>query len=263
MLQGNIQPEQESFVTSLMKSLSNGTEMEIKRMSTIDKDFDLCCNTIMTDFETTLHLMSLHHLVDSHPEIIQLKTDDSEDTAEVILILVIFLISFLLVSILLCVISRLSHLHKVSLLDALWVVSTAAFLSIQHNKLASASSKLLILGWILFCLSLLYSILEKYLSRKVNSEQLFIITSKYCEAGNEEMVEYFKGENLHNDMIPPTPSLIIIAATLVGSLLALSLELIIIKVRRSKDDYEVTDSDTAGSDQKLLPALGFNLETLN
>ena len=95
MLQGNIQPGQESFVTSLMKSFSNGTEMEIQRVATIVKDFEPCCDTIVTDFETTLQLMTHHHFVDSHPDIIQLKTDDSEDTAEVILILVIFLISFL------------------------------------------------------------------------------------------------------------------------------------------------------------------------
>ena len=214
----------------------------------------------MTDLETILHLMSDQNFVDSHPDIIQLKTSQlDKDTSEIIIILVIFLISFLLVSFLLCVISRHSHLHKISLLDSFWIISTATFLSIQHNKLASASSKLLILGWILFCLSLFYSLIIKYFSRTVPPTQLFIVTGSNCE--NKEMMEYLQEENINinsteNDTIP-SPSLIIIAATLLGSLLILSLEIILKKLRRSKDDYDVTeesgDSDTAGSDQKLLP----------
>ena len=242
----------------MMKSFSNVTEVEIKRMSAIDQNFDPC-QVMMTDLETILRLMSDQDFVDSHPEIIQLRTSQLDtDTSEVIIILVIFLISFVLVSILLCVISRLSHLHKVSLLDSLWVVSTATFLSIQNNKLASASSKLLVLGWILFCLSLLYTIIMKYFTRKETSEKLFIVTGRKCE--NKEMMEYFQHEQVNindedNDTVPST-SLIIISASLLLSLLTLSLEMILKKLRRSKDDYDVTesgDSDTAGSDQKLLP----------
>ena len=242
----------------MMKSFSNFTELEIKRVSAFDQDFDPC-QAMMTDLETILHLMSEQDFVDRHPEIIQLKTSQLDtDSSEFLIILVIFLISFVLVSTLLCVISRFSHLHKVSLLDSLWVVSTATFLSIQHNKLASASSKLLVLGWILFCLSLLYSIIMKYFTRTVTPEILFIVTGRNCE--NKEMMEYLQQEEINiideeTDTVPST-SLIIISATLLLSLLTFSLEMILKKLRRSRNDYDVTesgDSDTAGSDQKLLP----------
>ena len=241
-----------------MKSFSNDTEVEIRRVSAFDQDFDPC-QAMMTDLETILSLMSDQDFVDRHHEIIQLKTSQLDtDTAEMIIFLVIFLVSFLLVSILLCAFSRLSHLHRISLLDSLWVVSTATFLSIQHNKLASASSKLLILGWILFGLSLLYSIIMKYFKRKVTPEQLFIITGRNCE--NKEMMEYLQEEQVNVDFeetdTVPSTSLMIISACLLVSLLTLSLEMILKKLRRSKNDFDVTesgDSDTAGSDQKLLP----------
>ena len=261
ILQGNVQTEHVTNVASLMKSFSNDTELEIRRVSAFDQDF-APCQAMMTDLETILSLMSDQDFVDRHHEIIQLKTSQLDtDTAEMIIFLVIFLVSFLLVSILLCVISRLSHLHRISLLDSLWVVSTATFLSIQHNKLASASSKLLVLGWILFCLSLLYSIIMKYFTRKVTTEQLFIVTGRNCE--NEEMMEYLQQEQVNIDDektdTVPSISLIIISASLLLSLLTLSLEMILKKLRRSKNDYDVTesgDSDTAGSDQKLLPWSG-------
>ena len=121
-------------------------------------------------------------------------------------------------------------------------------------------------------------------------KQLFLATGSNCE--NKEITEYLQEENINinsteTDTIPST-SLIIMAATLLGSLLILSLEIILKKLRRNKDDYDVTeesgepirgqysghvicldqseaskddydvteesgDSDTAGSDQKLLP----------
>eukprot|EP00092_Neocalanus_flemingeri_P070124 GFUD01086038.1.p1 GENE.GFUD01086038.1~~GFUD01086038.1.p1 ORF type:complete len:374 (+),score=132.34 GFUD01086038.1:51-1124(+) len=67
------------------------------------------------------------------------------------------LLSLLLTSLTLSLLSRLSpyqrsHSH-LSLLDSLWCVSSALFLSLPHSKLQSVSARLLMLGWSLFCVS--------------------------------------------------------------------------------------------------------------
>ena len=73
ILQGNIQTKHVTNVASMMKSFSNFTELEIKRVSAFDQDFDPC-QAMMTDLETILSLMSDQDFVDRHHEIIQLKT---------------------------------------------------------------------------------------------------------------------------------------------------------------------------------------------
>ena len=70
------------------------------------------------------------------------------DTDRYLCYIIPFIFGFLLVMLTLTLISYLLiyKSKKVSLADSFWVVSTATFLNIQHNKLKSAASRVLILG---------------------------------------------------------------------------------------------------------------------
>jgi len=186
------------------------------------------------------------------------------DTDRYLCYIIPFIFGFLLVMLTLTLISYLLiyKSKKVSLADSFWIVSTATFLNIQHNKLKSAASRVLILGWIIFSMSLLVSfILESIGEQFKILDDVFLVGNRRCK--EVQNISDFKLTVNENEIDLPIKSIAILAATLGATLLSCLLEISILKktkkpssVRDSQDDTidsQDNDHDTVGSDQKLLP----------
>ena len=106
-IQGNIDPARVTRVAALMKSFLNATEVEIKTDDVGDLDN---CGIMLTEEDSLLRLVSREDFVSIQPETRPLMSRD--DGAEVVIIhSLIFLLSLLLVTLLLSVISLLTHVR--------------------------------------------------------------------------------------------------------------------------------------------------------
>ena len=73
----------------------------------------------------------------------------------------------------------------------------------------------------------------------MKSSQLFLIASSFCEA-EKDLMQYFENVKIDEEKdLVPTTSLIVIAATFLGSLLTLLVEVILKRLRRSKGRAEI------------------------
>ena len=98
-------------------------------------------------------------------------------------------LSLLLTSLTLSLLSQLSPYQRshtpLSLMDSLWCVSSALFFSLPHSKLQAVSTRLLMLGWSLFCVSSLI-LLSCILSPLVCPPASIPVQSLLYLAGSEQ-----------------------------------------------------------------------------
>ena len=177
-----------------------------------------------------------------------------------------FLLSFCLT--VLCL-SLASHTRsqldwKLSVLDCSWLVSTATLLTIQHTRLHSASTRVLVLGWTLFSISYFISFLRDILTGTPTRREeplLYILGSRDCPQV-ERTVGATMGaaanltqSNTESQIFDvPILPYVVLGMTLVVCFLTSCLEVLLGKCRRDegKDRESQSSEETAGSEQKLL-----------
>ena len=106
-IQGNIDPARVRRVAALMQSFINATEVEIKTDDVGDLDN---CGIMLTEEDSLLRLVSREDFVSIQPKTRPLTSSD-DGTEVVIIHSLIFLLSLLLVTLLLSVISLLTHVR--------------------------------------------------------------------------------------------------------------------------------------------------------
>ena len=179
-----------------------------------------------------------------------------------------FLLSFCLT--VLCL-SLASHTRpqldwKLSVLDCTWLVSTATFLTIQHTRLHSASTRVLVLGWTLFSISYFISFLRDLLTGTPTSQReeplLYILGSRDCPQVERTVAATIDAaanltEQSNKDSrildVPLVPY-VVLGLTLLVCFLTSCLEVLLDKCRTTdgKDRESQSSEETAGSEQKLL-----------
>ena len=183
-----------------------------------------------------------------------------------------FLLSFCLT--VLCL-SLASHTRpqldwKLSVLDCTWLVSTATFLTIQHTRLHSASTRVLVLGWTLFSISYFISFLRDLLTGTPTSQReeplLYILGSRDCPQVERTVAATIDAaanltanltEQSNKDSrvfdVPMVPY-VVLGLTLLVCFLTSCLEVLLGKCRTTegKDRESQSSEETAGSEQKLL-----------
>ena len=174
-----------------------------------------------------------------------------------------FLVSFIMTVLCLALASHTStNLEcRFSVLDSSWVVSTATFLSIQHGRLLSASTRILVLGWTLFSASyLVYYLGDSVLPglRQTEQSNLYLLGNRDCTQVSRIVGATLRAANITNNEtktltnLPMLPH-IGLGAILCISLIASFLEMLVKKCeRREKRESDSREEDTAGSEQKLL-----------
>ena len=178
-----------------------------------------------------------------------------------------FLLSFCLT--VLCL-SLASHTRpqrdwKLSVLDSSWLVSTATFLTIQHTRLHSASTRVLVLGWTLFTISYFISFLRDILTGSGTSPReehvLYLLGSRDCPQVERTLAAANLTANLTEDSnnqsqifdVPLAPYLVL-GLTLLLCFITSCLEMLLARCERTegKDRQSQSSEETAGSEQKLL-----------
>ena len=156
---------------------------------------------------------------------------------------------------------------KLSVLDSSWLVSTASLLTIQHTRLHSASTRILVLGWTLFSISYFISFLTEILTATSPREQpvLYLLGSRDCPQVERTVGATIGAANLTASLTEesdkqsrmfalPLVPYTVLGITLLVCLTASCLEVLLAKCRRSdgKDRESQASEETAGSEQKLL-----------
>ena len=158
---------------------------------------------------------------------------------------------------------------KLSVLDSSWLVSTASLLTIQHTRLHSASTRILVLGWTLFSISYFISFLTDILTGTATSPReqpvLYLLGSRDCPQVERTVGATIGASNLTANLTEqsdkqsrmfalPLVPYTVLGITLLVCLTASCLEVLLAKCRRSdgKDRESQASEETAGSEQKLL-----------
>ena len=179
-----------------------------------------------------------------------------------------FLLSFCLTVL---VLSLASHTRphqdwKISVLDSSWLISTASLLTIQHTRLHSASTRVLVLGWTLFSISYFISFLSDILTGSASSPRqeavLYILGSRDCPqvertvAGTANLTASLSQQSEPSSRILDVPIVpyVVLGMTLLVCFLTTCLEVMLTKCGRAdgKDRESQSSEETAGSEQKLL-----------
>ena len=183
-----------------------------------------------------------------------------------------FLVSFCLT--VLCL-SLASHSRsqldwKLSVVDSSWLVSTAALLTIQHSRLHSASTRILVLGWTLFSISYFISFLTDILTGPGTSPSepplLYLLGSRDCPrvertvgatigaAANLSFSLTEQSDTQSRMFSVPIVPYTVLGITLLVCLTASCLEAVLARCQTTdgKDRESQSSEETGGSEQKLL-----------